>query len=292
MEDRYLKLIQEFIPQIQIKEHKQILDGWDFVVLDINERYIFRFPKRASTVNQLEREIRLLPVLSKTLPLKIPEFEFICYTKQEWCSMFVGYKKIEGVPISKNYVDNSPTMLAKKIGGFLNALHSFPIKKAKELNVEGGNANVWRNQYRAFYRWIKKKVFPLVGSKTSEKISSTWEEFLLNDQNFLFETVLIHGDLGSEHILIDPEKNAIKGIIDWEDARIGDPALDFVGLMCDLGLPFTERVIQFYKFEIDESFRDRMNFYKRIIPLYEIALGIKTKSEYHLNQGIRALKNF
>lgn len=45
--------------------------------------------------------------------------------------------------------------------------------------------------------------------------------------------VLIHGDLGAEHVLVDAGR--ITGVIDWGDAVIGDPALDLGRLMRDLG---------------------------------------------------------
>jgi aminoglycoside phosphotransferase (APT) family kinase protein len=45
--------------------------------------------------------------------------------------------------------------------------------------------------------------------------------------------VLIHGDLGAEHIFV--EGGRITGVIDWGDAAIGDPGLDHGRLLRDFG---------------------------------------------------------
>ncbi len=42
--------------------------------------------------------------------------------------------------------------------------------------------------------------------------------------------VLLHADLGGEHLLIDPDTSRVTGIIDWTDMEWGDPARDFSGL--------------------------------------------------------------
>jgi aminoglycoside phosphotransferase (APT) family kinase protein len=47
--------------------------------------------------------------------------------------------------------------------------------------------------------------------------------------------VLLHNDLGAEHVLVDPATRAVTGIIDWADAAIGDPAYDHAKLLRDLG---------------------------------------------------------
>lgn len=57
------------------------------------------------------------------------------------------------------------------------------------------------------------------------------------------DRAFIHGDLGAEHIFVDGDR--IAGIIDWGDAAIGDPAIDYGRLMRDLGTPGDERA-RFY----------------------------------------------
>jgi aminoglycoside phosphotransferase (APT) family kinase protein len=42
---------------------------------------------------------------------------------------------------------------------------------------------------------------------------------------------LVHNDLGPEHVLVDEETTLPIELIDFESAWVGDPAIDFVGLM-------------------------------------------------------------
>ena len=47
--------------------------------------------------------------------------------------------------------------------------------------------------------------------------------------------VFSHNDLGIEHVLVDPDTWTVTRIIDWSDAQIVDPAVDFGVLYRDLG---------------------------------------------------------
>jgi aminoglycoside 2''-phosphotransferase len=120
-------------------------------------------------------------------------------------------------------------------------------------------------------------------------MATLWEGFLTDDAHFRFRPGLIHRDLTGEHILCDPTRGLITGIIDWGDATIGDPALDFVGLLWDAGRDFTEAVLAGYQGQVDETFWDRMAFYAELAPVYEIRFGLVTADEAHLNAGLESL---
>jgi aminoglycoside phosphotransferase (APT) family kinase protein len=47
--------------------------------------------------------------------------------------------------------------------------------------------------------------------------------------------IFSHNDLGIEHVLVDPGTWTVTGVIDWSDAAIVDPAVDFGLLYRDLG---------------------------------------------------------
>ena len=46
---------------------------------------------------------------------------------------------------------------------------------------------------------------------------------------------LVHNDLGLEHLLVGPGPQELAGIIDFEDATIGDPAIDLVPFVAAFG---------------------------------------------------------
>ncbi|MBA2284654.1 MAG: aminoglycoside phosphotransferase family protein, partial [Ktedonobacteraceae bacterium] len=75
----------------------------------------------------------------------------------------------------------------------------------------------------------------------------------------------------------------------WGDATIGDPALDFVGLLHCRDHSFTERVRSSYRGHLGSSFRQRTAFYLRCLPFHELLYASYTQSETNLAHGLASL---
>lgn len=58
--------------------------------------------------------------------------------------------------------------------------------------------------------------------------------------------MLIHGDLHPPHILIDRDLR-VTGLLDWTEAKVADPAKDFLLYQTILGETETARLIGFYE---------------------------------------------
>jgi aminoglycoside phosphotransferase (APT) family kinase protein len=71
---------------------------------------------------------------------------------------------------------------------------------------------------------------------------------------------LAHGDFWQENLLIDPINGRITGILDWEDAHIGDPASDFAPLRYP-DPSFASRIMQDY---VERTGNDRQSFETRV----------------------------
>jgi aminoglycoside 2''-phosphotransferase len=120
-----------------------------------------------------------------------------------------------------------------------------------------------------------------------ERIAHEWRAFLADRTRF--PAALIHQDLNGEHILYDPAHGAISGIIDWGDTIIGDPAIDFAGLLADYGENFAAQVLAHYHGEVDASFRARMRFYCGAMPLNSILFGLATGLAKYIDEGLSVL---
>lgn len=84
--------------------------------------------------------------------------------------------------------------------------------------------------------------------------------------------VLVHADLGAEHIL--ESGGAITGVIDWSDAAIADPALDFARLHRDFGPDFLDRAVDAYGGLPDgDAVRERITFFARCAAVEDHAYG-------------------
>lgn len=120
--------------------------------------------------------------------------------------------------------------IAKQLGEFLSVMHTIPssvVEKCRYKPERGGYC--WSKAHAA--RTIKKArkiVFPKL---TKREIEWTKVQFgLYLSLNFSIKAKLIHYDFVDDHILVDPEKGVVTGIVDFADAGIADPAMDFSGL--------------------------------------------------------------
>ena len=86
-------------------------------------------------------------------------------------------------------------------------------------------------------------------------------------------TALVHGDLAGEHILWDAEHSQVN-IIDFSDRFIGDPALDFAGLM-GYGHEYATRVLERYRGPKDEGTLRRARLYFRQTALETMAHALQ-----------------
>ncbi len=283
----YAAILARCFPQIPICDYIIITDGYDSVVLIVNDECVFRFPRRAAVATQLAREHRLLPELAKTLPIPIPSFEFIWDNPQPYGHPFVGYRKLAGEPMDIAQLTTAQQVQAAgQLAAFLTALHRFPVARAKELMGEAHSAASWHQSLYQLYADTQQKVIPLLLPDLQQQTIALWEGFLGNDANWQFTPRLIHADLGPDHILYDAARAKISGIIDWGDSEVGDPAMDFSGLLYDYGPSFTATVLDAYGGELGPAIRQRVQFYADLLPYRETLYGIYTGDEKHVQEGI------
>lgn len=230
----------------------EIDEGYDFKVLVVDDAWVFRFPRWPGAVEALEKEIALLPALSHALPVAIPHFEHISREP-----FFAAYRLIRGRPL----VDEDP----EGVRAFLDALHSSGLTLEHEDWVEA-----YRRQCDEFAR----AVLPLVDVDLRDEAAALFAQV---DTLVGFEPALVHADLGPAHLLVHDGRLA--GVIDWGDARMGDPALDYSWL---LNVPFPS-------WDVDPELRRRARFYHRLGPWYEAHYGLVTDRPAHVESGLAAI---
>src|SRR5271170_47998 len=70
--------LQEQFPELLPIENLSCMgEGWDNKVFLVNQRYVFRFPRRKIAVELIEQENKILHALPDFSPLHIPVPEFI-----------------------------------------------------------------------------------------------------------------------------------------------------------------------------------------------------------------------
>jgi aminoglycoside 2''-phosphotransferase len=263
-----------------------IESGWDSRVLEVDGQWIFRFARRPEIGDQFRKELHLLPGLADHLPFAIPIPEFIRLDDPDYTCM--GYRKLNGEALSD--ATATPAMAAQ-IASFLNCLHCFTLDALTQVGLLVVEPDDWQTAYLDFYRWVHVNVLPKVSKSLGKVICNLWECFLDTEENFQFKPVPIHGDLGVEHILIDPDHDCLVGVIDWGDAQVDDPALDFTGLLVSCGAKFVSQVLESYAGPLDGRFWERMAFYRDIIPFHQMRYGLKIGDGRLFAEGIKAFES-
>jgi aminoglycoside 2''-phosphotransferase len=254
--ETYKTLVREYCPAIDIHSASLTKDGWVSDVLDVNGEYIFKFPKFDWTEELYEKEGLLLPRLARSLSFAVPSFEFDFRVHDRTFGRVVGYRKIIGEPLSKS----SPHAgsLALHLGALLSEIHRFPVDRAHEAGVPVIDPSAWRHQYERHYRWLRDEAFRILSVSARVYTERLYEDFLSDESNFGFEPVLVHGDLGCEHILCDQRSGRIVGIIDWGEVMVGDPADDFAAIKVGLGGDLVRAVVSSYAGAPDAAFWRRV----------------------------------
>jgi aminoglycoside phosphotransferase (APT) family kinase protein len=86
---------------------------------------------------------------------------------------------------------------------------------------------------------------------------------------------VLHGDLKHNNIIVDPTSGRLAGIIDWGNAAVGDPAMDFMSLVLWRGWRFMHAALSAYELAIDEGFLDRVRLMARLEALQWLTDSIK-----------------
>ncbi len=282
---QFQALIAGAFPALAIRTFRFLAEGWDSAVWEVNGELVFRFPKRAEVAAWLRTEVALLPELAPALPVLIPQFDYIAEASADFPYPFVGYRKLPGVPLA----DAPPGLvdakrLAAQIGAFLTALHRFPVARAIACGVEVQTPQTWRYRYADFLAEMRA-LYPRLTPAERERTESLFVAYLDNPAHRGFTPVLLHQDLGGEHVLLDPETGDLSGIIDWGDVTIGDPAQD----LCGFPATWLPTLLAHYGGPVDATFAARVAFYRALGPYHTLRFGLRVGGEPFIARGLAEL---
>lgn len=235
----------------------EIDDGWDYKVLIVDDSWVVRWPRHALGVEEIGHEVELLPVLAPLLSVEVPHFEYV--SREPW---LVAYRLIRGEPL----VVEDPA----GVRAFLDALHAIDVDSVPAPRPD------WLETYARQADEFRHVVLPLLDPDERSR-----GEALLAETATLteFRPALTHSDLGPEHLLV--RDGRLAGVIDWGDARIGDPAIDYAWL---LNGPFPD-------WEVDDELRRRARFYYHLGPWFEVHYGVFTEQPEWVRSGLAGVRS-
>ena len=244
--------------------------GWDNELFCVGGEWIFRFPRRAERVPWLAREIQIMALVAETPDAQravIPVFERIGEPGPAFPYPFVGYRRVPGVGADL-VCARDPAGLAADIGGLLSALHRVDPSRVPPT-PDDWEHELW-GELRAELAAVADVVRPLLGADLLPEV----ERYLAGqvpeppqDGPRRF----IHNDICPDHLIADASTGRLNALIDFTDAMVGDPVVDFVGLIGLGGYPFIHRVAAAYDLPLGDGFGAKLGWLSRVLSLTWLA---------------------
>ena len=283
------EIVEAQFPQLAPVRAACLGEGGDSTAFDVNDVWVFRFPKHGDAERQLLVERQILPSLSESSPLPIPVFTFHGDPSPAFPRHFAGYRKLAGVPGSELDPARVPfPVLAPAIGRFLSWLHAFPVGDAARRGVVREPVDSLIEEIRA----QTLADFDLLNTVAPEAPLEVWRTYITGAMTTARPPapLLVHNDVSAEHILLDEAARTITGVIDWGDVAIGDPAVDLAGVFHWGGQAFVDAVLPAYQGPADEELVSRARFLAACRGVEDVRFGLDTDRRDFIVTGLRALR--
>jgi aminoglycoside phosphotransferase (APT) family kinase protein len=280
------RMVAAHLPGYQVDSLVQVGEGLDNLAYEVNGELILRWAKEpdpAARAAHVDREARLLAAVAAVSPLPVPELAFT--VPEQGC---LAYRKLPGLPLldlPEPQRSAHGGSVAATLGELLTALHAAPVERMTALvDVDDQPLAEWRGEAAETYAAVAEAV-PMVHRRPMEAFleAPTPAEG--------WTPVFSHNDLGIEHVLVTPGSWTVTGIIDWSDAAIVDPAVDF-GLLCrDLGPAALQAAMGSYRTEVNDlvTLWERAVFYARCRVLEDLAYGLQTEQDRYRDKSLAAM---
>jgi len=282
-------IVEAQFPQLVPARVAYLGEGGDSMAFDVNDAWVFRFPKHGDAERQLLVERQILPVLSESAPLPIPIFSFHGEPSPAFPRHFGGYRKLAGVPGSE--LDPARVafpVLAPAIGRFLSWLHAFPAGDAVRRGVVREPVDSLLEERRA----ATLADFDLLDTVAPDAPLEIWRAYIRNAMRNARPPApaLVHNDVSAEHILLDETARTISGVIDWGDVAISDPAIDLAGVFHWGGPALVDAVFPAYQGPADDQLVSRARFLAACQGVEDVRFGLDHDRREFIVSGLRALR--
>jgi aminoglycoside phosphotransferase (APT) family kinase protein len=284
------EVVRTQFPELAVSRVTYLNEGCDSAAFDVDETWVFRFPKRADVERQLLIETEILAVLEEQSPIRVPAFRFHGRPAPAFPFHFVGYAKLPGVPGIQVDPGRIPfDAVAPRLARFLTWLHAFPTDRAATLGVPTYELASILEETRA----EALDDFALVAGVAPAAPLDGWHAFLKAGPGIVpmspSAPSLLHNDLAAEHLLLDPTTWAVTGVIDWGDVAIGHPAVDFAGVFHWGGEAFMKAVSTLYGGTMDDEFMRCARYMGACRGVGDVAFGLQNNRPEYIAAGLRAL---
>ncbi|MFN3650587.1 MAG: macrolide 2'-phosphotransferase [Armatimonadota bacterium] len=203
--------------------------------------WVLRIPRRPDAAEKAVLEARTLDLVRPYLPVAVPDWRVRS-------AGLIAYPRLPGKPgltydpqtgETVWHLDRESPVFARSFARALAALHAVPVEEARSAGLPVLAPAEARAQYRRDMEQVRTEL------GVSPELWERWQGWLADETLWPDFSVLIHGDLYAAHVLVDDESRAL-GILDWTEARVGDPAADFMFHLMGFGEEGFDRLVREY----------------------------------------------
>lgn len=277
--EEHRELVARLFPQMALASFEPVGGGWDCFTYEADGEWIVQLPRVPRAVESLRAQMRMLPELVGEVSAPVPSPDLMSFDPPA-----MGYRKIDGVALEAGELPQSG-MLPERLGRFLYDLHMVPLEY---LGLRSNGHVARRARCVLELSGFRDRVFPLLSEDERSRAHVMFDGFMGDERHFRFPDVLVHRDLGPEHILMGV-KGDLAGVIDWGDAAPGDPAIDFAWSL-HRAPEIGERALAAYGGAPDPTFRDRAKFYDALGPWHEVAYGLDAGRPERVASGLTGVR--
>ncbi|MFC7343639.1 macrolide 2'-phosphotransferase [Saccharopolyspora griseoalba] len=219
--------------------------GWDFrvghAVDERGARWVLRVPRRAEVIARAEVERRLLEHLRPKLRVQLPEWEV-------FTSELIAYRRLPGEPLGPEHPEtleyqwwvDAPAEYFARLGEVIAELHRLDPAELAALGAPVNRVGDLRGELAGELRCAEREL------DVPRQPAGRWWAWLEDDRYWTSEVRFAHADLHPGHTLVDPAGRLL-GVLDWTDAAIDDPAVDFLAVHNAFGLAGLDRLLAAYR---------------------------------------------
>jgi aminoglycoside phosphotransferase (APT) family kinase protein len=202
----------------------------------------YRFPRDEESRRALPGRVALLRVLANArLPVATPMPLATAPDAQHEAlgRCHVALSRLRGQPLECEQATSpqaEPIVIAE-LGRLLDALSALGTDPAVAKVVPAADPDRWVR----FARDVDRVLFPLMSDRGRQRAEAELAKVASVDPAGI---ALVHGDLGGTNLLwTGPESGPhLAGVLDWDEAHLGNPADDLASLAATFGWPLAERL--------------------------------------------------
>ena len=239
--------------------------GWDSVAVDVEDRWIFKFPREADAAVALRREAGLLELVRKVVTLPVPSL-----TLFETPRLFSRHAKLRGEHLVtaqyQTLSERSRAELGETLGRFYAELHTITpdaARAAGALSLED---------------WLPApdilgKVWPVLPIELRLFAETNLRDWAALPPDPLGQTYGFFDGHGW-NMAFDHDAGRLNGIYDFADSGIGPLQEEFI-YSSFIARDLTERIIRAYEQQTGRSIdRDRVATLTGAHRLWELAVQV------------------